>query len=327
MTGGAEPTGALPTVYGLRVATPLPLRHRLVTTGGAPDVVVEDGPPPPLPDTTTLLWESPERLHDGTPTTRLLRRGRWEVLRFGGEVDFYLAPKEGGAQRVVAVPEPGTAPEVVELRLLGPVLAYHLERCGVVALHASAVAVDGRAAAFLAGNHGGKTNLAVTLMEGGAPLLTDDVLPVEEVEPGFRAHPGYPEIRLWVRDAARFGLARAADLPTVHPAYDKRIVPVGEGGLGSFRCEPCPLAALYLPQRRADLEAPRTEAVAPANAVLALIAGSYLPRLVVGAGLQGRRLERLARLVERVPVRRLVLPEGPDRLPEVVPLIRGEIAP
>lgn len=285
-------------------------------------MAVGEAPPEPA---GRRIWESPELGPLGQPATRLDRLPDGYILRFHGEADFYLRD-----DRIVVVPAPDASPAVVELRLLGPVLAFWLERAGVVTLHASAVVVDGRAVAFLAGNHAGKTNLALAMMARGGALLTDDLLAVEGPPPGtaeedatFLARPGYPQVRLWVPDVERHLPGRGRRLPTVHPAYDKRRVPVGEGGIGRFHPEPAPLAAVLLPEHRPDVATPRLDRLPPGEALVALLAGSYLPRLAPAAGLQEGRMEQLGRLVERIPVRRLVYPRGLDRLPEVVAALPG----
>ena len=57
-------------------------------------------------------------------------------------------------------------------------------------LHASAVALDGRALAFVAPSGTGKTSVAAHLVARGASFLTDDALAVEPVPGGLLAHPG-----------------------------------------------------------------------------------------------------------------------------------------
>ena len=79
------------------------------------------------------------------------------------------------------------------MRLLGPVIAYWLERAALPVLHASAVAVGGEAAAFLAGSTGGKSSLAAALVAAGCPLLSDDLVAIEAVpHASFLGRSSYP---------------------------------------------------------------------------------------------------------------------------------------
>jgi len=50
---------------------------------------------------------------------------------------------------------------------------------GVLALHGSAVVINGRAVAFLAPKHHGKTTLALAVTRARGSLLTDDTLPID----------------------------------------------------------------------------------------------------------------------------------------------------
>jgi len=74
--------------------------------------------------------------------------------------------------------------------LVAQVLPLAATLQGVELLHASAVALDGRAYAFVAPSGTGKTSLAVHLVARGASLVADDALALETWGHGVRAHPG-----------------------------------------------------------------------------------------------------------------------------------------
>lgn len=364
------------TAFGRLLACDLPLSAELAVPRMARersvDLAVEAATAPPEAwncdagadvAVTELVWTSPEEDRSGEALTRLQRRGESWRLSFVGIGDFYV-----GHQRIVVVPDsspddplrgifPSDRAALVELRLLGPVMAFWLELQGVLTLHASAVVLDGVGVAFLASHGSGKSSLAAALLTASrsgrasprqATLLSDDLLAVE-VDPGPThpesvddppgvgpiALPSYPFVRFWPAEAQRFtGSAEA--WPRVLASVDKRRVatggapPAGFPGVGAFsrfHGRPVPLAALLLPSRgghdaEGGVGAGRVgevhfDPLSPAEALLQLIDTSYLPRLPVGAGLQPGRMERLAALVEAVPVRRLRYPDGYDRLPEV----------
>jgi hypothetical protein len=85
--------------------------------------------------------------------------------------------------------------------LVGRILPWAAVLRGIEVLHASAVALDGSAVAFVAPTGGGKTSLAIQLVARGAGFLTDDVLALEEHDGALRAHPGAAIAA--VRDAER----------------------------------------------------------------------------------------------------------------------------
>ena len=217
---------------------------------------------------------------------------------------------------------------MVEIRLLGPVLAYWLERSSIPALHASAVVVDGRVVAFMATNRGGKSGLAAAMMRGGAPLLTDDLLPLEYRREGFVARPGYPQMRMLPDGLAHFvSDSRTRAAARLH--LGKHWLPVGPGGFGEFHSAAAPLGCIYLPERL-DNEARPSEvsvsAIPPRQAVIELLRCSFSPYIVEAVGLQPTRLETFARLVRDVPVRRLAYRSGFGTLPRACDAVRADLA-
>lgn|GEM_PF-2673916 len=318
----------------LAFAPGLGLEGRLgpASRGGSADLVVDLAPAPPAEwragGEIDREWESPERGPEGRPLVRLQRRGGVWRLRFRSAGDYFVT-----AERVVQVPTPGACPKLARLRLLGPVVAFWLELQGVVTLHASAVAVatpgagsGSRTVAFLAGHGAGKSSLAAAWLahSDGAGLVTDDLLALRPGGAGYDVLPSYPYMRLWPADAERW-TGTADGWPRVLPATEKRRVTVGQGGFGRLHPWPAPLAALLLPERR-PAGAVGLERLSPAAALYHLVDTSYLRRLVTGAGLQPGRLERLAELVERVPVSRLLYPQGPAHLPRVAAAVRRAVA-
>lgn len=266
-----------------------------------------------------LVYESPRSTPDGKSLAILEQSDRYERLRFPHAAEFLLSP-----DRIVArSPEPGTEP-VLETHLLGPVLSYWLERRGLPTLHASAVVAGGQAVAFLSSQGGGKTGLAAALMRAGHPLLTDDILPIEERDGIFLGRPGYPQMRMWP-DEAEYFLGAFEDLDRVHPTVSKRRVPVGSGRFGSFHGSSLPLARLYLPERREDDRPIEIREISPRDAFIELVRHSFSPNLVEAAGLQAGRTEIFARLVTRVPVRRLLYPSGFEHLERVAEAILRDL--
>lgn len=213
----------------------------------------------------------------------------------------------------------------VEIALLGMVLALWLEQRGVPTLHGSAVVVAGRATAFLGLSRSGKSSMAAGFVGGGHPLLSDDLLALEETPAGFKGRPGYPAMRLWPEQAQRF-IPAWDTLATVRPDTDKRRVPIGPGGMGSFANASVELARLYLLDRGPAHTELALLPVPPQEAIMTTVAHSFLPREMQRFGLQAQRLPILARLVARVPVVRLRYPSGFERLTEVVAAVEEDLA-
>lgn len=301
------------SLFGLTVASDFPFAGPMTPGAGAADLslrrrrVAELGPPP-----GALRWQSGAGAGELRLFAGAAGGGVEDVLRIGAEVEYRLSPDAVEVRQRAAWGPPEHADRLIQIHLLGIVLALWLERRGVTCVHASAVVVDGRAVAFLAGNRGGKTSLAVALMAAGAELLADDLLAVEPPgAAGAVARPAYPQMRLWPEDARTVAPALAG-LEPVHPELAKLRVPVGGGGLGVFCRHPRPLARLYLLERSSGRGDDRLIPVSPRDAVAELLRHSFIPRLAAGAGLAVARFERLAALAETVPMRCLDLSAGAD---------------
>ncbi len=310
-------------LFGLRLTTSFPFATHLEIAPGQPGIPFEIVSEAPLswdPTTLEVAYRSPMLGEDGETILRIYRLGEVDVLSFTEVADFYLFP-----EKIIAYPvkvEEFVSSVLVEIRLLGAVMAYLLEKRGMPALHASAVVIGNSAVGFLGSNRGGKTSLAASFVENGSSLLTDDILAVEDTGNEMMARSGYPQMRMWPPVAEHFLGPRWSDLPTVHPDLSKRRVGVGSqlGGWGRFCTEPRPLRRLYLPQRLEDQDADETiqiKALSPRNSVIELIRHSFLPTLTAGLGWEGRRLGLLSKVAEKLQVCRLTYPSGFQHLDRV----------
>ena len=234
------------------------------------------------------------------------------VVHFAGTVDFYLYP-----DRIIAHLLDPAYCYLVEILLLGEIFSLWLELKGVRMIHASAAVVDDSAIAFLSTNQGGKSSLAAAFMQQGYPLLTDDIVPVEERNDRFLARPGYHAMRLWPDQATYFhGIYE--DLEIVHPEFSKRRIIIGHDNFGTFCSEEKPLKVIYVPQRLGSDDSITIEPVPNKNAFFELIQNSFTAGIVEALGFQSQRMNFFARMVMQVPMRRLTYPEGFHHLSHVV---------
>jgi hypothetical protein len=270
-----------------------------------------------LPDDWTRVrpvYISPHKTKDGKSILYVYRQPGCDVLHFPNVADFYVWPN-----RIVCYQLQRAQRYQVEMWLVGAVLALWLEQKGIPVIHASAVVVRDCAVAFLASSTGGKSSIAAALMQYGFPLLTDDALAIEHRGRTFVGQPGYPRMRLWP-DMAEHFLGYFEELELVHPETSKRTVPIGPEGWGAFCDVPQPLSCLYIPTRR-EPETGGTEIeitpVSLRDATIELVRYSSLTRLLTALGLQSMRLNYLAQIAKRIPMRRIIYPSGLQHLPRV----------
>jgi hypothetical protein len=128
---------------------------------------------------------------------------RWMSIAGGGEhyvVRFWkLATFEIhlATRSIVSMPARRTPAETVRHLLLDQIIPLVVSSRDRIALHGSAVTVDGGAVAFVGAAGNGKSTLAAVLAQAGLPVIADDCLLVERRRGPLVAVPNYPGLRLW----------------------------------------------------------------------------------------------------------------------------------
>jgi len=219
-------------------------------------------------------------------------------------------------REIVVEPAADVDAEELHSLLLGPLLAILLHQRGLLVLHASTVAVAGKAAAFLAPCGQGKSTLAASIHAHGHALVADDLTVVQGLAERPLVFPGAPRLRL--RPDATLFLGRAPeDLPRAGEGIDKRVLTAGE----RFDSSPLPLRRLYVIAED-TLEA--VEPVPPGQAFGELLQHTYtLPFL---GDLGGAHFRQCAALAKRVPVRRLKRRRSLALIPELIRLVEEDLA-
>ena len=193
---------------------------------------------------------------------------------------------------------PGARADAAAMRadLLGRVMALAAHADGMLALHASAVSIDGHAIAFLGPKQAGKSTIAMALVRGGARLMSDDSLVLRFADDDVvLATPGVQRMRLWDDSASALG-AKAVGTPKAKPTLDR--LPAER-----LQASEVPLAACYVIRATADQSVDPIERVRlpSARAALACVSFSKLGSLAGGSEAVVL-LDRAARLTRATPV-------------------------
>lgn len=332
---GARPAELSGVVYGVRVHGRLPEAFRPYLLREVEESV----------DPTGSVAVS-HRLVDELPEVEEIWVSEAEGPRFRGRFALFRQP-EGFGLAVSAEGRglfrcaPGsiriewTAPGTgAEHYLFSYALPLWLETRGAPVLHGSAVSFEGRAVAFLGQSGTGKSMLCAELLRLGCGFVADDALALHRAEGrdggrdargAWRCAPGPPLIRLWPSGIeGRLEIA-AGGLPRVHDTLEKRWLPVS-GGSVPLPASGLPLAALYVLERRPQAGGPvEISACGARDALVRVIEHSVAAAPAAALGLSGRRLERLADLVEKTPVRVLGYPSGADSAARVRAAILGDL--
>ena len=213
-------SGPPPLIYeqcGVRLRSEVEL-HLPISSGDAFDVDVRwgedihDSSEPPPGDVIAMYGSDEDRWYTATSTGTDFRMRFREVGEFVISADL---------STVEIRRDPAGRTEILPILMAGTVSAFLLALRGETVLHASAVAIDGAALAFVGQSGRGKSTLAALLCVeiAGIELVTDDVLTVDPGPP-VTCLGGAFELRL--RPAAAV-LADARPGSPTRPTADERL--------------------------------------------------------------------------------------------------------
>lgn len=272
--------------YGLCIHSTLPLPELTPAASGIPDVMVRVGA-------------------TGRARPKTNRMG--EYFELTTEQAFLFWDRVGGFQvregrEVIVETLPGVEPCLARLPLLGMVMGAVLYQRGILVLHGSAVAIDGRIAAIVGYSGRGKSTLAAALHARGHPLVADDLLAVEcRGDAGPRVFPSFPQLMLHPQSAT----ASLGDDPDRLPLLAEGIAKRRRRAANGFSLQALPLRGIYVLETD---ESPSLVQLPRQVGLLELIRHSYAIRLFRRAMPGPRAAEHLrqcAAVANHVLIRRL----------------------
>jgi hypothetical protein len=313
--------GVIYETYGLRLRLPvaIPGLGAASSTGDVPDIEVHWGIEPRI--APGLHWvrsfASDERDLAGTPTSVVDRCVDGGLLRvaYADGTTFWL--KADTTQIWASWPD-STTSEDASTYFVGPILGYVLRLRGLTVLHASAVRTSRGAVALVGPQGAGKSSMAAAMVGRGHAILSEDVCALRGSGGTIEVLPGYPLIRLWP-EAVEMLFGQPDALPLLTPTWDKRYLPLATDGQ-EFCGEPVPLCAVLLLGKRESERAPRLELVPAAEAMVTLVANTYKNLLLDGQQ-RADEFRFLQRLMQSVPVGRLVGHSSGERIGEMCDLV------
>ncbi len=290
------------SAYGLTIDSTFPLTGLPLVPDAAPDVVVREGMVP------TLLSKPLRQgvLYQAQPGEFLLQLD--DIARFwvrGGETITFERSFQASDADVLVF-------------LLGSAFGALLHQRGVLPLHGSAVVTPEGVVVFAAHSGNGKSTLAGAFAKRGYTILSDDVCAVSMETGGPLASPGVPWMRLWAD--MQHHLDGDTERRRVREGQEKYIVPLGE----RFAREAMPLRAgveLMVGNTDELWVKPRVDM----DKSQVLLRHTYRSRYVGGLGLEGAHFMQVMQVAEQIDVYRLLRPQAPFRLDEIVALIESEV--
>ena len=239
------------------------------------------------------------------------------LLRFPEIADFFVDPE---GREISCAPEPETPMETLRHLLLDQVLPLVLNLKGREALHATAILTPLGVCAFTGPTGAGKSTLAASFLRAGYPVLSDDCLVLEEDDGHILAIPAYPGLRLWEDTLDALGENFSLSQPVAHYTSKKRLVL--DSPLNDFPKRSYPLVRIYS-LVRSDVNEGNISHSSTIIERLSLRVGfmeliQTVFRLDINdRSMLVRQFRFLERIVSRVPVRRLHVPNAFSSLPAV----------
>ena len=261
--------------------------------------------PTTFPESVQIFNSSSHDGADGQPNLRVgvLPGGDYFAFFYNDGVHF--AVERRGREVWVDWPENYTLEDACTY-LLGPVIGFVLRLRKVTCLHASAIAVGEHAIALVGFPGAGKSTTAAAFGQCGFSVIADDVAALADDGENFLVQPGYPRVNLWP-DSVRALFGSPEALPRITPTWEKHFLALGTNGLG-FEAKPLPLGAIYLlGEREEALAAPILEEMAGGDALVALVANTYVNYLL-DRDMRSREFDVLSRVVTGIPIRRVRTP-------------------
>jgi hypothetical protein len=311
-------------MYGLRVASDFALATGACAEPSVVDVTIRRVTHMALPHGephAELRCQGP--CHGGAVYSRVYRRaaGSW-LVKPGVAACFVTATGE----RVDVCAENDANERDLGLLLAGELSTLLLQQRGRPCLHASAVALDAGAVAFVGPQGRGKSTMAANFLSRGDALLTDDVLALRLAVGTVEASPGLPMMKLWPR-SVEHTLHLREELPNVVARMDKKLLSME--GRYAHETKSAVLRGIFVLERydpaRTATTAISVRRLSGREAIAALLMHTshlefLLPR--ESAALLGI----YARLATLVPIRALRFPDGFQHQPAVHAEILASLA-
>jgi hypothetical protein len=228
-----------------------------------------------------------------------------------------LLVKEG--REIILDLNPEIDESVLRPFILGAIISILLRQRGLLVLHASSVAINGEAVAFIGESGWGKSTLAEAFHSQGYSILTDDVMAVSVDEYQPLVIPSFPQVRLWSDTATAVGHAPGS-LPSLSIETPKLSHILSDG----FVQTPLPLKRIYVLDFGADFK------IIPVDiqtSFVELMRHSREVQALNTTEQMSNYLRLCTSLLKQVPVYRLQRKRSLSVLSNLVDLIASDISP
>jgi hypothetical protein len=292
-------------LFGLTIASALPLPAVAVESVPTPDVVIEYG-------------ATPEELTAPQVAGVRFQAAPGEfLLRVDNVARFYVQ----GGNRITITPVNGSQEADILSFLMGSATGALLQQRQVLVLHGSAIEVNGESVLFCGPSGVGKSTLAAGFHKRGYPFLADDLCAIGTHHGRPSVIPGFPRLKLWADSLKRLDTAHD-DLERVRWGTDlqKYFLPAENS-----RENPVPVRAVFIlsTSNKDHLE---LTSLTGSEKIEPLIRNSYRMRFLEGLGGKNAHFKQCAAIAAAADVCRVVRPLQGFMLDELMDLLAERLA-
>lgn len=216
-----------------------------------------------------------------------------------------------GGSEIAVEAETGTPPDDVAPFIVGTVFGILLHQRNHIALHASAVEVNGKAVLFCGPSGAGKSTISAALGGRGYPLVADDLCGITLARIPM-VHPDGRQLKLWERAIDGLDLTANRRAP-VRRRLRKYYVEPGNSVTSAL-----PIGAVYVLREARPPHGPGIERSNAIDAALLLRRNAYRPLLVVRMGQKAEYFKAAAAIAGVAGVFHLTRRLDFDALPEII---------
>lgn len=219
---------------------------------------------------------------------------------------------------IVVEPVPGMNEDSLRLTLLGQGMALLLYQRGHFVMHASAIAINGSAAAFVGEPGQGKSTVALAFCLLGHHLLADDITALVLNGRAPLVIPAFPQLNVSPETLSALS-CDPQQFDKLEPWAEKRAYPA----TAHFNSARLPLKRIYVLE-----EGTRTtiQPLSQREAFLQLDRHSYNPKLEREGTSDRRHFHQCAALVKTIPVCLAKVNRSLEQVADLVELIERDVA-
>jgi hypothetical protein len=273
-------------------------------------------------DSAQPLLKAPVWLHHWlSPGGEILlsycKQGSYHWLHFPDLADFHIA---ANAKEISCYSLSGVPQETIRHLLLDQVLPRCLAHQGKIMVHASAVQLEQGLLLFIGDSGTGKSTLAGDFHQMGQPVVSDDCLWVKENKERIWAVPTYGGLRLWEDSLEALFPSEQDTLPMAHYSSKKRVPLAGQDFPEFGEGYPVLAVIILAPPDQVSHREIILERLSRRETFITLLKQTFQLD-VTDLDRMTRHVQKLERIIPRLPTFRLTIP----RDYALLPLVRQKI--